>query len=130
MAAASFNLSFKATSGTFTSTLSIPVVVSANSFTLTSAQSAVTIKAGATGQVSVTTAHLGVFNSAINLTWTLPTGVTATGVKVVAAPGDATVVTTFTVSSTAKTGTYTATLSALGGGITQSVPISLTIAAK
>ncbi len=40
------------------------------------------------------------------------------------------VVTTFTVSSTAKAGTYTATLSATGGGLTQTVPISLTITAK
>jgi PKD repeat protein len=130
MAAANFNLSLKATSGSFTSTLSIPVVVSANSFTLTAAQSAVTIKAAASGSATVTTAHVGAFNSAINLAWTLPSGVTVAESKLVAAPGDGSVVTTFTVSSTAKAGTYSATLSATGGGVTQTVPISLTIAAK
>ena len=130
MAASTFNLSLKATSGSFTETLSIPVVVSANSFTLTAAQSAITIKAAATGQVSVTSAHVGVFNSAITLSWTLPSGVTAAGSKIVSAPGDGIVVTTFTVASTAKAGTYSATLTAIGGGVTQTLPVSLTIATK
>ena len=128
-AAASFSLSIKATSGSFTSTLSIPVVVSANSFTLTAAQSALSIKAASTGQVSVIAAPVGVFNSAINLVWTLPSGVTVSGSKVVV-PGNGSVVATFTVSSSAKTGTYSATLSATGGGVDTNGSISLTIAAK
>ena len=128
MAAASFTLSLKATSGTFTSSLSIPVAVAADSFTLTAAQSALTIKLAATGQTECEYRAPGSLQFCRHSHLDTSCRVTSAGSKVVAAPGDGAIVTTFTVSSTAKTGTYNATLTAIGGGITQTVPVSLTIA--
>jgi hypothetical protein len=132
MANISFNLSATATSGTFTRTMPVSVLVYANSFTLTAAQGAVAIKTGATGQVTVTSTHLGVFNSAVNLSWAgLPSGVTALlSNSAMSAPGDGTVATTFTVASSTRPGSYTATLAANGGGQTKTIPVTLTIAAK
>lgn len=116
-----FNLSLTATSGTFTTTVSVAVAVAANSFTVTPAQTALSIKTGATGQATAAITHLGVFNFAVALSWTgLPSGVTAVLSKsALSAPGDGTGVTTFNVASAAKLGAYSATLTATGGGVTQ-----------
>jgi len=130
MSTSAFNLSLKLTSGSFTKTVPIAVTVNANRFSLTAEGAVGLIKAATTGQVTVNTAHVGVFNSDLSLSWVLPAGVTATFSKSVPAPGDGTIVTTFAVAATAKPGTYTATLSAAGGGQSQSLPISLTIGAK
>ena len=129
MAAATFNLSLKATSGSFTATVPISVAVTASNFALTAAQSALTVTAGLTGQLTVTSAHKGMFNSAVSLSWSgLPSGVTAALSKTsFAAPGDGTTVTTFTAAASATPGTYPATLTATGGGLTETVPVSLTI---
>jgi uncharacterized membrane protein len=93
--------------------------------------SALKITAGATGQASATVTHHGVFNSAVSLAWTgLPAGITTSLSKSsLAAPGDGTVTTTFNVARSATPGTYTVTLTASGGGIKQTAPLSLTIAA-
>jgi hypothetical protein len=130
MSSTTFSLSLLMKSGTFAATLPVAVTVNANRFTLTSLTAALSIKAGTTGQVTVSSAHLGVFNSALRLSWTLPAGVTASYSASVPAPGDATLVTTFTVAATAKVGTYNATLSATGGGLSQTLAVPLTIASK
>jgi uncharacterized membrane protein len=132
LAATSFNLSLAASSGSFGSTLTIPVSITASNFTLTAAQAALSIYTGGTGTASVTTLHHGIFNSAVSLAWSgLPNGVTAALAKAtIAAPGDATVATTFNVASTTTPGTYNATLTATGGGITQTIPLTLTIATQ
>jgi len=131
MPASNFTLLFTAASGNFTTSLPIAVSVSANSFSVTAGQSAMTIKAGTAGQASITAAHIGVFNSPLSLSWAMPAGVTASLSKtMLAAPGDGTAVTTLTASTSAKPGVYTATLTATGGGQTRTVPVTLTIAAK
>ena len=129
MAATSFSLTVTATSGSFSKSVPITVNVAASTFTLTPAQTTLSINAGATGTLSVKSAHTGIFNSAVSLAWSgLPTGVTASVAPAsLAAPGDGTPVTTFTVGSSVTPGTYSATLTATGGGITQTLPISLTV---
>ena len=130
LAATSYTLSVKATSGAFTATIPVAVTITASNFTLTTDQSALTITAGLTAIVHETVTHHGVFGSPVALTWSgLPTGITASPASYsLAAPGDATVATTFKVASTVTAGAYTATLTASGGGITQTVPLKFTIA--
>jgi subtilase family serine protease len=130
VAAGTFNFSLTASSGSFSQTLSIPVVISASSFRLTAAQSSVTVAPGTTGQVSVTNTHSGAFNSAVNLTVTgLPAGVTASLSKsTLAAPGDGTVALGFTVAASATSGTYSVTVTGTGGGQTETVPVTLIVA--
>ena len=103
-----------------------------NNFNLTTAQSALTIKQANSGQVSATTIHLGSFNSSIGLAWSgLPAGVTlGVAPSAMLSPGDGTTTTTFGVSSGAKAGVYTVTLTASGGGVTQAIPVTLTIASR
>ena len=78
MSTSAFNLSLKLTSGSFTKTVPIAVTVNANRFSLTAEGAVGLIKAATTGQVTVNTAHVGVFNSDLSLSWVLPAGVTAT----------------------------------------------------
>lgn len=129
MAATKYGLSVQATRDSFSATIPITVTISVSNFTMTSAQSALKISAGATGQFSASVTHHGVFNSAVSLAWAgLPTGVTASLSKsTLAAPGDGTVATTFNVAYSTTPGTYTVTLTGSGGGIRQSVPLTLTI---
>jgi uncharacterized membrane protein len=139
------NLTLTATSGSFTKSVPITIPLYVNNFTLAAAQTEITIKQGATGQVSATTAHLSLFSRTLTLAWSgLPTGVTAAlSAGSIPAPGDGTSVTTFTVASTAKTGTYTATLTATGNAwvynaqgvltystMTQTAPVTITVASK
>ena len=131
MAATNFTLSVMATSGAFTATIPVAVSIAASNFTLTTDQSALTIAQAASAVLHATVTHHGVFDSAVTLTWSgLPAGISASPAQFsLAAPGDATVATTFKVTSTATAGAYTATLTASGGGLTQTVPLKFTITA-
>ncbi len=125
-----YKLSVTASGSGYTQTVQIPVAVSAPAtFKLTAAQSAASIKAGATGQLSVTSLHMGAFNSAINLNCTgLPGGVTASFSKsTLPAPGDGSAIVTLAVGSTAKPGTYTIEVTGTGGGQSETATVSLTI---
>jgi uncharacterized membrane protein len=124
------NLTLSATGAGFSQTITLPVtLLVAPAFALTPAQSALTLKAGSTVQVSLSSQLSGAFNSAIAVSSTgLPTGVTASFSKAsLAAPGSGTSVLTFTATSAAKTGTYTVNAVGTGGGMTKSEPITLTI---
>jgi pseudomonalisin len=126
-----YSLSLTASGSGFTQTVAVPLTVSAaNMFSLTAAQGSVTIKAGASGQVTVTSIHYGIFNSAVNLSVTgLPAGVTASLSKTaIAAPGDGSTLATFSVASTVKPGTYPVVFTGTSAGITESAPVSLTVA--
>ena len=132
MPAGTYNMQAVAsTSDGFSSTANFSLIVTANSFTLTAAQSALSVVQGTSAPLSVTSAHQGIFNAGVALAWSgLPAGLTATLAKSsLAAPGDGTVVTTFAASSSAVPGTYTAALTATGGGITRTVPVTLTVPA-
>jgi PKD repeat protein len=126
------SLSLTASGSGFTKTVPISATVNASSFTVTAAQAAMTIKQASSGQVSLATAHIGVFNSPVSFSWSgLPAGVAASlSQAATPAPGDGTATTTFSVASSAKLGKYTATLIATGGGQTKTFPVAMTIAAK
>jgi uncharacterized membrane protein len=98
--AGKYSLSVTASGSGFTQTLSVPLTVSGQStFILTAPQSSLVVKTGATGQISVTSLHVGVFNASIALKVTgLPSGVTVSLSKTsLPAPGDGTVVAAFSV---------------------------------
>ena len=129
MAASTFTLSLTATSGSFTATVPVAVTVTPSNFTLTAAPASVSIPTGGTGPFSASSARSGLFNSAISLVWSgLPTGITATLTKSsLAAPGDGTIVTTFTVAASVAPGTYNGTLTASGGGDVQTLAVTLVV---
>ena len=130
--AGKYSLSLTASGSGFSQTLAVPLTISAaDTFTLAGAQSAITLNRSSTGQVSVASAHVGIFNSAISFSVVgLPTGVTASLSKTsMAAPGDGTLVATLSVASNATPGTYPIEIVGTGGGVTQSVPVTLTVAA-
>jgi uncharacterized membrane protein len=125
-----YNLTLSVSEGGFAQSLVVPVTISAlDTFTVAAAQSSLTIKTGASAQTSVTSVHFGIFNAAVNLAVTgLPSGVTAALSKTsLAAPGDGTVVVTFSVASTAKPGTYNIAVTGTGGGLTETSPITLVV---
>ena len=130
MAAGTYNFNIIGSQGTFNTKFSVTVAVTANSFALSSAQNSATAAQGATSQLTVASAHQGVFNSAVSLSWTgLPSGVTAALAKsAFSAPGDGSTVTTFTAAASATPGTYTLTLTGTGGRQTQSIPVTLVVA--
>ena len=129
---AAINLTLTVSGGAFSRSVPIAIPVMANNFVLTTSQKALTIKQASSGQVTSTTTHLAIFNKGIVLSWSgLPSGMTAAlSQSSFAAPGDGSAVTTFSVAPTVKTGNYTATLTAIGGTIVQTVPVTVTVASK
>ncbi|HEX4773586.1 MAG TPA: protease pro-enzyme activation domain-containing protein [Bryobacteraceae bacterium] len=130
--AGSYSLSFTAAGSGFTKTLTVPLTITVPAtFSLTSTQSSLTIKAGASAQLTATTVHSGTFNSIVSLTASgSPSGVTASFSKSsFAAPGDGTATVTFAVAASAKSGTYSVVLTGTGGGLTASAPVTLIIPA-
>ncbi len=129
--AGKYSLSLSVSGSGFTQTLALPVAVSAaNTFTVATAQSSISVKTGASAQTSVTSVHFGIFNSAVSFGVTgLPAGVTAAfSQTVVPAPGNGIVTVTFAVASSAKAGTYNVAVNGTGGGQTQTAPVTLIIA--
>jgi uncharacterized membrane protein len=126
-------LSIKATAANYSQSLTIPINVSAaNTFTVTSATTSLTVKPGSTGQVSATSLHVGIFNSPVAFSASgLPAGVTASlSSATLPAPGDGTVTAAFTVGSNVLPGTYTINVTGTGGGVTRTIPVALTIPAN
>ncbi len=106
-----------------------PTVTTTPDFTISAAPSSISIVQGSTGNVTVTTAVSGGFNSAIALSATgQPTGVTvAFSPASIAAPGSGSSTMTITVASTAATGTSTITVTGTGGAITHTTTVTLTV---
>ena len=126
------SLSLSAAGSGFIQTILVPLTINVPSlFTVTESLSALTVKLGSSGQVSATTLRYGSFNSAVSFAISgLPSGVAAAlSSSVVAAPGSGTVLATFAVSCAAKEGTYNLILTAIGGGLTQTLPLTLVVAA-
>lgn len=124
------NISLTAAGSGFTQTITVPVTLTAPpTFALTPAQTTLTLTAGSTVQLSLSSQLSGAFSSAIALTCTgLPTGATVSFSKAsLAAPGSGTSVLTFAATSATKTGTYKINAVGTGGGVTQSEPITLTV---
>ena len=122
-----YSLTVTATGAAATASLSIPLTVS--SFNLSAGPTSLTLMQGASGQVTVTAAHVAGFNSPVTLSVTgLPGGVTASFSPVtIPAPGDGSSTLSIRAASNATAGTFNLTLKASGGGITRTQSIQLTI---
>jgi len=128
--AGSYNLQVTASGSGFTQTITIPVTLTAPStFALTPTQTILTLKAGSTVQLGLSSQLSGAFSSTIALSCVgVPAGVTASFSKAsLAAPGGGTSVVTFTATSATKAGTYKINAVGTGGGVTQSEPITITV---
>jgi hypothetical protein len=92
--------------------------------------SSVSVTVGSSASVNVTTAGTGGFNAAVSLSVTgLPAGVTGTFVpQSVPAPGSGSATLILASSASAIPGTWAATVTASGGGLTRTAPLSVTIA--
>ena len=88
-----------------------------------------TLKAGSTVQVSLSSQLSGAFSSAVALSCTgLPTGVTVSFSKAsLVAPGSGTSTVTFSATSATKAATYIINAMGTGGGVTQSEPITVIV---
>lgn len=132
-AAGSYRVSLTATATGYMQTLSIPVTITMPStFGVTPTSPSVTLKTSASVGTNVTSTHFGGFNSPVSMSLSgLPAGVSAAlSQSILPAPGDGTVAVNFSAESTTKTGAYSVLLTASGGGITQTIPIALTVAAS
>jgi subtilase family serine protease len=105
--------------------------VQAGSFSLTASPKAVKIAQGAKTIITITSAITGGFDSAVTISASgLPSGVTAAyHNNPIPAPGSGKAVLQLTVSSTAKTGIATITLTGNGGGVTESTTIKIDVTA-
>ena len=98
-------------------------------FSLSASPSATTIVRGNAGNVTVSTAALNGFNSAVALSASgQPTGVTVGfSPSSIAAPGTGSSTMTITVGATTTPGTYTITVTGTGGTVTHTTPVTLTV---
>ncbi len=125
----SFAFSLTVTGGGIT--LQLPVSVTINplpAFTLGLSSATLGVFQGGTGKVTVATAHVGAFHSAIAFSVAgLPPGVTASfAPSSLAAPGDGTSTLTIQMGATASAGTFNLTLTGAGEGQTKSQTLQLT----
>jgi hypothetical protein len=131
-----------ATSGTYAPTVSaiggvvtksqtLSLKVIAPSLRLRLSGTSVSLKPGSSVQLRVTTAAIDGFNSAIALSvGGLPKGVTSSFSRTsIAAPGNGSRTLTLKAASGtgAKVGTYTLTVTGVGGGVTQTKKVTLTV---
>lgn len=128
-ASSNSTISINGSGGGLGRSTSIAATVVAPTFTLTPSATSGTVTAGTPSKLTVTTAAVNGFKSAISLSASgLPAGVTATfSPTSIASPGNGTSTVTLTAAVTATAGAATFTLKGTGGGVTQSQTISLTI---
>ena len=128
----SWTITITGTGGGITHTTTVTLTVTSTAspdFTVSASPSAPSISIGTSGQVSITTAISGSFNSAITLTaFPLPPGVTASfSPTSIAAPGNGTSTLTLTVSSSTPIGTYSIMVIGNGGGFNRTAPVTLSV---
>jgi kumamolisin len=88
------------------------------------------VQAGSSGSSTITTSVSGGFNSAVALSYSAPTGISVSfNPTSIAAPGSGSSTATITVGSGVSPGTYSINVTGMGGGLTQSTNISLTVPA-
>jgi subtilase family serine protease len=122
-----YNLTLSATGGGITRVQPLSLIVVAPSFALALSGASVSIKAGGSIPITITTTAVNGFNAAIALSVpTLPKGVTAAFVSgKIPAPGNGSTTLKISSLSTASAGTYNLIISATGGGITQTQKLTL-----
>ncbi len=123
-----------AAGGSVTHNVSLSVTIApASTFTLTSSATSISVAAGASKSLTVTTAPSSTFNAAITLAISgLPTGMTVQVLpaSVVLAPGGRTTTVTFSVASKVAAKAYVVSVSATGGGVTQTQKLTVTVGAQ
>ena len=102
------------------------------SLQISAASSATSITQGASGTLKVTVSVEGGFNAAVTLSaGSLPSGLTASfSPASLAAPGSGTSSLALSAAAQMTPGSYNLTLTATGGGISQSVPLAVTIVSR
>jgi kumamolisin len=131
-ATGTYTITVTGTGGGITKTATVSLTVTAPvtaGFTLTASPTSLSVTRRQSGTVTITTAVSGTFDSAIALSASGEgSGTTITFSKTsIAAPGSGTSTMTVKASRSATTGTFTVTVTATGGGITHTVPVTLTI---
>lgn len=99
------------------------------SFSLSANPLSVSVPQGSDGTTTITSTIAGGFDSAVGLSASgLPTGVTAGfNPQTIGAPGSGTSVLTLTAAADAALGGATVTVTGMGGGLTESTTVSLTV---
>src|SRR5258707_10260492 len=126
------NVTVTASGGGVTHTTTVALTISpsaAPNFTVTASPTSLSVTHGSSRSTTISTSVSGGFNSAISLTPSgLPTGVSASfSPSSIPAPGGGSSTLTFTVGSTAISGTSNVTVTASGGGVTHTAGMSLTV---
>ena len=127
----SYTVSIQGSGSGLVRTSSLALIVAAPTFTLSASAASATVTAGNSASIVLTTASTSGFKSAVTLSVTgLPKGVTAAfSPATIASPGSGTSTLKLTAASTAVNGLSVLTLKAVGGGITQSQTLNLTVTA-
>ncbi len=130
VAAGTYAITVTGTGGGVTKTATVSLTVTGPaSFTLSASPTSLSVRRGRSGTSTITTAISGSFNSAIALSASgQGSGVTVSfSPGSIAAPGGGTSRMTVTVASSATTGSRSITVTAVGGGITHTATVSLTV---
>jgi len=124
-------LTVTATGGGVSKTQTLSLTVLTPGFTLSPSATSATVARGGSAQITLTTARVNGFNSAIALSVSgAPAGVAATfAPSSLAAPGSGSSTLRLAAASTTAKGASTLTVTATGGGVTQTQKISLTVTA-
>jgi uncharacterized membrane protein len=127
--AGSYPLTIKGTGGNLTRTISLTLTVTAPSLTLTPSATSATVATLSSTVITLTTAAQSGFKSAVTLSISgLPKGVTAGFAPTsIASPGNGSSKLTLAAASGTAAGTYNLTITAKGGGVTQTQPFTLTV---
>ena len=98
-------------------------------FTISAATATLSVPQNGTGTSTIMTTVLGNFSNVVSLSASgLPTGTTASfNPTSLAAPGSGSSILTIDVGSSSAVGTYTLTVAGIGGGITHTTTINLTV---
>jgi uncharacterized membrane protein len=126
-----YSATVSATSGSVKQQKVLSITVSpAPTFTLAASATSVSVAAGASKGLTLTTKPNSTFNAAITFTATgLPSGLTAqfSPSNVVAAPGSKATTVTFSAASSLAPNAYSVTVTAVGGDITQKQSLTVNV---
>jgi uncharacterized membrane protein len=123
-----YNIKVTGTASAGAASITVPLtVVNQPSLTLTAARAYIDVAAGASATTTLTTTRSSTFNAAVAFAITgLPTGATAKFTPAsIAAPGAGSTTLQVTLPLTTKGGTYPATVTATGGGVTKTLLVSI-----
>jgi len=127
VASGSYAFNVVATSGSLSSSAVVNVTVAAPTLTFAAAQASVTLLAGATKTLTLTTEANATLNSTVTLKLTgFPAGVTGTFFpSTIAAPGSGSSVLTLMAAKSAPAGSYAVVVTATAGSLTKTVQLTL-----